>query len=88
MSKLITAKEAFALSNFETNIDKHIESINTQIKRACLRHRDHVSFLLDPCSSKEAAIIAARLHAAGYCCKLDGELDNKIAWFMISWGES
>ena len=88
MSKLITAKEAFALSNPEINIDKHIESINTQIKRACLRHRDHASFLLDPCSNKEAAIIAARLHEAGYCCKLDSVADNRMVWFMISWGGS
>ena len=31
MSKLITAKEAVALSNLETNIDKHIDYINQQI---------------------------------------------------------
>ena len=88
MTKLITAKEAFALSKSEINIDKHIEHINAQIKWACQSHHTRASCLLDPCSSREAVKIAARLRAAGYCCKWESGIDDKMAWFAISWGES
>ena len=85
MSKLITAKEAVALSNSEANIDKHIERINAQIKWACQRHHNHASCLLDPCSNKEAVRIVAQLRAAGYCCKWESMLDDKMTWFFVSW---
>lgn len=88
MTKLITAKEAVALSNPETNIDKHIDYINQQIKWACQRHKNRVSCLLDPCSNKEAVKIAAQLCVAGYCYKWESMLDDKMTWFLISWGGS
>lgn len=88
MIKLITAKGAFALSNPETNIDRHIECINGWIKWACRHHRNYVSCLLNPCSDKEAIRIAAQLRAAGYCYKWESILDDKAISFTISWGGS
>lgn len=88
MAKLITAKEAAALSNFEINIDRHIECINTWIKWACQHHKNYVSCLLDPCSSKEAVRIAGQLRAAGYCYKWGSMLNDKMVWFTVSWGDS
>lgn len=85
MSKLITAKEAFALSNSEAKIDKHIEHINRQIKRACQYHYNRTSCMLDPCSNKEAVRIAAQLRAAGYYYKWESMVDDKMVWFVISW---
>lgn len=88
MSKLITAKEASALSSSETIIDKHIEHINAQIIWACERHHNRATCLLDPCSNKEAVRIAAQLRAAGYCCKWETKFDDRMVWFLISWGGS
>jgi hypothetical protein len=88
MSKLITAEEAVALSNFDANIDRHIELINTRIKWACRRHNNRASCLLDPCSKKEAIRIAAQLRAAGYCYKWESMVDDRIVRFTISWGGS
>lgn len=85
MAKLITAKEASALSNFDTNIDRHIDRINAGIKWACQRHNNRVNCLLDPCSNKEAVRIAARLYAAGYCCKWESMVEGRIVRFTISW---
>ena len=85
MPKLITAKEALALSNFDVNIDNHIERINARIKWACRRHDHRVHCLLDPCSNREAIKIAAQLRAAGYCYKWESMADDRIAWFTISW---
>lgn len=89
MSKLITAKEAFALSNLETNIDKHIDYINQQIRYACQHHDCQVACDLWDCTYRTAIAIAARLRAAGYCFKwhFDGGVNNR-AWFNISWGRS
>ena len=87
MSRLITAKEAVALSNPETNTDKHIEYINQQIKYACQNREYHVGCDLWGCTYHTAIKIAARLRAAGYCFKwyfTDGA--NNRAWFDISWG--
>ena len=87
MSKLITAKEASALSNPETNIDKHIGYINQQIKYACQNHEYCVACDLWDCNYHTAITIAARLRAAGYCFKWHFEAIGR-AWFDISWGGS
>lgn len=89
MTKLITAREAVALSNFETNIDEHIDYINQQIQYACQNHEHHVTCNLWGCSHYTAVVIAARLRAAGYCFKwhFAGGANNR-AWFEISWGGS
>lgn len=87
MKKLITAKEAAALSNLETNIDKHIEYINQQIKYACQNHEYKVSCDLWDCAYHTAIKIATRLRAAGYCFKWyfeSGAATNR-AWFDINW---
>ncbi len=89
MSKLITAKEAVALSNPDTNIDKHIDYINQQIKYACQNHEHYVACELWDCTYRTAIAIAARLRAAGYCFKWHPTMDGNIgAWFDISWGGS
>ena len=90
MSKLITAKEAVALSNPETNINKHIEYINQQIRYACQHHEHYVACDLWDCTYHTAIAIAARLRAAGYCFKWHFEVgsDMNRAWFDISWGGS
>ena len=88
MSKLITAKEALALSNPETNIDKHIDCINQQIKYACQNHECHVACDLWDCTDYTAITIAARLRAAGYCFKWRRVEGIERAWFDISWGGS
>ena len=88
MAKLITAKEAFALSNPETNIDKHIDYINQQIRYACQHHENYVACELWDCSYNTAIAVAARLRAAGYCFKwhfTGGVNNNNSAWFDISW---
>ena len=89
MSKLITAKEAIALSSPETNIDKHIDYINQQIKYACQNHERYVTCDLWDCTYHTAIKIAARLRAAGYCFKWNftGGENNRV-WFEISWGGS
>ena len=89
MSKLITAKEAFALSGPDTNLDRHIEHINKQIRYACQEHVCHVNCDLWDCSYSTGIKIAARLRAAGYCFKwhFTGGANNR-AWFEISWGGS
>ena len=87
MSELITAKEAVALSNSETNIDKHIDYINQQIRYACQNHEHHVACYLFDCSNSTAFAISAKLRAAGYCFDwIDLPCDR--IWFDISWGGS
>lgn len=90
MTKLITAKEAFARSNPETNIDEHIEHINQQIRYACQNHERYVACELWDCTYHTAVAVAARLRAAGYCFKwhFTGGANNNSAWFDISWGGS
>ena len=87
MTKLITAKEAFALSNFDINIDGHIDYINQQVRGACKNHNSRTTCLLDGCSYKTAIKIAVCLRNAGYCFKWHMMSDN-IACFNISWGGS
>ena len=87
MAKLITAKEAIALSNPETNIDKHIDYINQQIRYACQHHENHVCCDLWDCSDSTAVAISARLRAAGYCFSWTDLLYDR-KWFTISWGGS
>ena len=87
MTKLITAKEACALSNPETNIDKHLEYINQQIRYACQNHENRVYCDLWDCSDSIAVAISARLRAAGYCFKWT-DLPFNRKWFDISWGGS
>lgn len=88
MSKLITAKEAVALSNIEGRIDYNIARINEAIKAACERHDNRANILLDLCSKKEAIVIAAQLRAVGYCFKWESALGERGAWFTIGWGDS
>lgn len=88
MSKLITAKEAVALSNIEGRIDYNIARINEAIKAACERYDNHAIILLDSCSKKEVIFVAAHLRAAGYCFKWEEALNGRGAWFTISWGGS
>lgn len=88
MTKLITAKEAVALSNLETNIDEHIDYINQQIQYACQHHENHVCCDLWDCTHRTAIIIAARLRAAGYCFNWRMVEGIERAWFEISWGGS
>ena len=85
MSKLITAKEAVALSNIEGRIDYNIARINEAIKCACKCYDNRAIILLDPCPKKEAIIIAAQLRAAGYCFKWESALGERGALFTISW---
>ena len=87
MSKLITAKEAFALSNHETNVDKHIEYINQQIRYACQRYEHRVACELWDCTDRTAVAISARLRAAGYYHSWT-DLSHGRKWFTISWGGS
>jgi hypothetical protein len=87
MAKLITAKEAFALSNFEPDIDGHIAYINHQIKYACKRHENQVRCDLWDCSGSAAVAISARLRAAGYHFSWTDLLYDR-RWVDISWGES
>ena len=85
---MITAKEAFALSNIEGRIDYNIGRINEAIKATCERYDNRTIILLDPCPKKEAIIIAAQLRAAGYCFKWESALGERGALFTISWGGS
>ena len=89
MKKLITAKEATALSSSDTNIDKHIEYINQQIRYACQNHEHKVSCDLWDCAYCTAIKIAARLRMAEYCFKWHFEscANANRAWFDISWEE-
>lgn len=84
MSKLITAKEAVALSNFETNIDKHIDYINQQIRYACQRHENQVRCELWDCSDSAVVAISARLRTAGYRFSWTDLLYDR-RWVDISW---
>lgn len=86
MTKLITAKEAVALSNVEERINYNISRINEVIKAACERHNNRAIILLDSCPKREATIIAMRLRVAGYCFKWEEALGGRGAWFTISWG--
>ena len=87
MSKLITAKEAFALSASSKCIDKHIRHISKIIEVACAYGVSHTVFDLWNCSSSNAVKIAAHLSAAGYCFRWHevGTNENRIRWY-VSWG--
>lgn len=87
MSKLITAKEAVALSRFEARIDNYISQIDKDIKRACAEHKGRVMCFLSDCSDKEAVKIAAHLRAADYCFGWrNSSINNNDIVFTISWG--
>jgi hypothetical protein len=86
MSKLITAKEAFALSKYNENVDKYIERINYTIRDYCNRNRTSAVCFLVGCTDREAIAISARLAAAEYCFNWHrSEIRGDIV-FHISWG--
>lgn len=88
MAKLITSKEAFALSKYHENIDKYIERINYTIHDYCNRSRTSAVCFLVGCTDREAVAISARLAAVGYCFNWRrSEISGDIV-FHISWGGS
>jgi hypothetical protein len=88
MSKLITAKEAFALSKHNENIDWHIKRINIAVNKACENHMTCTSLILDPCSHQEAVRVADLLGEVGYHFKWENMFNGTMARFDISWGGS
>ena len=89
MSKLITAKEAFALSKFDARVEDYISQIDKDIKRACAGHKGRTMCYMSDCSYKEAVEIAARLRAADYCFSWrNSSISNNDVVFTISWGGS
>ena len=89
MSKLITAKEAFAPSTSAEDLDKHIDFINRQVRVGRSRGFRNIEVELMDCNYTTAVKVAARLRADGYIFKwyFDGGINNR-AYFEISWGES
>jgi len=89
MSKLITAKEAAALSTSTEDLDKHIDFINRQVRVASSRGFRNIEVELTDCKYTTAVKVAARLRAAGYSFKwyFDGGVNNR-ACFEIGWGGS
>ena len=87
MSKLITAKEAVALSASNKCIDSYIRHINKIIEVACTYGESHIVFDLWDCSHSNAVKIAAHLSAAGYCFRWhEVEINaNRTRWY-VSWG--
>lgn len=88
-TKLITAKEAFALSVSSKCIASHIRHINKIIEVACACGESNTVFDLWNCSSSNAITIAAHLKAAGYCFrwhKVETN-ENRTRWY-VSWGGS
>lgn len=87
MSKLITAKEAVALSKFDDRVEDYISQIDKDIKRACAKHKGRTMCFLSDCSDKEAIKIAAHLRAADYCFSWRNSfINNNDIVFTISWG--
>lgn len=84
MSKLITAKEAFALSTSTEDLDKHIDYINHQVRVASDRGLCTIEVELTDCRYTTAVRIAARLRTAGYCFKWYKTEDNRV-WITLCW---
>ena len=84
MSKLITAKEAFALSTLTEDLDRHIDYINYQVRAASDHGFRTIKVELAECNYETATRIAARLRAAGYCFKWYKTEDNRV-WINLSW---
>lgn len=83
MAKLITAKEAFALT-----IKNHIAQINQIIIKACEQGRTSTLCYITDCSDKEAIDIIPYLKAAGYNASWRRCLiDEYDIVFDISWME-
>ena len=84
MSKLITAKEAFALSTSTEDLDRHIDYINHQVRAASGRGFRTIELELADCRYTTAVRVAARLRAAGYVFKWHKTEDDRV-WITLSW---
>ena len=86
MSKLITAKEAFALSKYENDLNKHIERLNKQIRLAALQQATSTTCVLY-CNEHTMSQLTGRLVGAGFrvCWHM---IDMFCGYMEISWGES
>ena len=91
MSKLITAKEAFALSkplvNSNQSLDRYIEHINQQIRWAISKHKLRVGVAIYDCNDNLASTLFRVFLEAGYSVRYKMAREN-VACFEISWGES
>ena len=87
MKKLITAIEARALSSPNSDIDRHIECINQQIKYATKDRLYTIELELTDCNYNMALKVAQRLRSVGYEIKWY-MLDDCRAWFILNWGEN
>lgn len=89
MSKLITAKEAFALcsSTIKSNqcFERYIEYINQQIRWAIDKNKHSVGFTIYNCDAFSAAELLKRLRQAGYLARSKMARDD-VACFEIGWG--
>ena len=86
MSKLITAKEAFALSSPIGELERHISYINYQIQFACEHGFHAVEVRLTDCTIKTLREVVVILEEAGYCVSWDKS--HSRAWVYIGWGGS
>ena len=84
MSKLITAKEAFALSTSTEDLDRHIDYINHQVRCASGRGFRTIEVELTDCRYATAVGVAARLRAAGYTFKWYKTKEDRV-WITLSW---
>ena len=84
MAKLITAKEAFALSTSTEDLDRHIDYINYQVRIASSHGFRTIEVELIDCRYATAVRIAARLRAAGYVFKWHKTEDDRV-WITLSW---
>lgn len=80
MTKLITAKEAIALSTPGEDIDRHIEYVNLQIQYAT-RHQERVVDCVFWCDMSMMCKIADRLTSVGYSASW--HMRNESCGYMI-----
>lgn len=86
MSKLITAKEAFALSSQTDELDEHISYINHQIFYAAQHGHTHTDCVMW-CEQRIMVKLTARLRAAGYYVSWHMRNDS-CGYMIIMWGGS
>ena len=86
MSKLITAKEAVALSSQTDELDEHISYINHQIFYAAQHGHTHTDCVMW-CEHHIMIKLTARLRAAGYYVSWHMRNDS-CGYMIVMWGGS
>lgn len=86
MAKLITAKEAFALTDAANGFDYYIQRINQNIRHAAASGETSTSCTFC-CGRPMMSRLAGRVAGAGYNIGWK-MIDESCGYMQISWGES